>query len=194
MLCYKFNFFIIFSPDIVEQLPLNYLTSFYVPEDKNNELTQIIRDYPGITLLDMSQVLVQIQGLLGQVTMAVEYLLVLVLLAGVLVLLAALHSSLDDRLQQGAILRTLGAKRQQLQLMQWLEFMLLGVLAGIIAVAGAEVICWVLYEKLFQMQYPWHLNYWLWIPLSSGFLIALLANRSLTTVIKQPPLVILRKL
>ena len=190
----KPNFFIIFSPDIVEQLPLNYLTSFYVPEDKNNELTQIIRDYPGITLLDMSQVLVQIQGLLGQVTMAVEYLLVLVLLAGVLVLLAALHSSLDDRLQQGAILRTLGAKRQQLQLMQWLEFMLLGVLAGIIAVAGAEVICWVLYEKLFQMQYPWHLNYWLWIPLSSGFLIALLANRSLTTVIKQPPLVILRKL
>ncbi len=190
----KPNFFIIFSPDIVEQLPLNYLTSFYVPEDKHTELTQIIRDYPGITLLDMSQVLVQIQGLLGQVTLAVEYLLVLVLLAGVLVLLAALHSSLDDRLQQGAILRTLGAKRQQLQLMQWLEFMLLGVLAGIIAVAGAEVICWVLYEKLFQMQYPWHLNYWLWIPLSSGFLIALLANRSLTTVIKQPPLVILRKL
>lgn len=190
----KPNFFILFSPDIVEQLPLNYLTSFHVPEDKVNELTQIIRDYPGITLLDMSQVLLQIQGLLGQVTLAVEYLLILVLLAGVLVLLAALHSSLDDRLQQGAILRTLGAKRQQLQLMQWLEFMLLGVLAGIIAVAGAEVICWLLYEKLFQMQYPWHLNYWLWIPLSSGFLIALLANRGLTTVIKQPPLVILRKL
>jgi putative ABC transport system permease protein len=190
----KPNFFILFSPDIVEQLPLNYLTSFYVPEDKNNQLTQIIRDYPGITLLDMSQVLAQIQGLLGQITLAVEYLLALVLLAGVLVLLAALHSSLDDRLQQGAILRTLGAKRQQLQLMQWLEFMLLGVLAGIIAVAGAEVICWLLYEKLFQMQYPWHLNYWLWVPLASGFVIALLANRSLTTVIKQPPLVILRKL
>jgi putative ABC transport system permease protein len=190
----KPNFFILFSPDIIEQLPLNYLTSFYAPEDKNNQLTQIIRDYPGITLLDMSQVLLQIQGLLGQITLAVEYLLALVLLAGVLVLLAALHSSLDDRLQQGAILRTLGAKRQQLQLMQWLEFMLLGVLAGIIAVAGAEVICWLLYEKLFKMQYPWHFNYWLWIPLISGFVIALLANRSLTTVIKQPPLVILRKL
>lgn len=190
----KPNFFILFSPDVIEKLPLNFLTSFYVPDDKSNQLTQIIRDYPGITLLDMSQVLVQIQGLLGQVTLAVEYLLALVLLAGVLVLLAALHSSLDDRLQQGAILRTLGAKRQQLQLMQWLEFMLLGALAGIIAVAGAEVICWLLYEKLFKMQYPWHIEYWLWIPIASGFLIALLANRSLTTVIKQPPLVILRKL
>ena len=111
-----------------------------------------------------------------------------------LVLLAALHSSLEDRLQQGAILRTLGAKRQQLRLMQWLEFMLLGTLAGMIAVAGAEVMCWLLYEKLFQMQYPWHLSYWLWVPIASGVVIAALANRSLSTVIKQPPLVILRKL
>ena len=190
----KPNFYIYFSPDIVDKLPLNYLTSFYVPAEKSSQLTQIIRDYPGITLLDMSQVLTQIQGILSQVTLAVEYLLALVLLAGVLVLLAALHSSLEDRLQQGAILRTLGAKRQQLRLMQWLEFMLLGTLAGMIAVAGAEVMCWLLYEKLFQMQYPWHLSYWLWVPIASGVVIAALANRSLSTVIKQPPLVILRKL
>jgi len=190
----KPNFYILFSNDIIEQLPLNYLTSFYVPPEQSHKLTQIIRDYPGITLLDMSQVLIQIQGLLNQVTMAVEYLLALVLLAGVLVLLAALHSSLDDRLQQGAILRTLGAKRQQLQVMQWLEFLLLGALAGFIAVAGAEVIGWLLYQRLFQLQYPWHLSYWLWIPILSGLIIATLANRSLTSVINQPPLVILRKL
>jgi putative ABC transport system permease protein len=142
----------------------------------------------------MSQVLIQVQSLLGQVTLAVEYLLILVLLAGILVLMAALHSSLDDRLQQGAVLRTLGAKRQQLQMMQWFEFLLLGALAGIIAVAGAEIICWLLYQRLFDLEYPWHLSYWLWLPALSAFLIAVLANRNLIKVIKQPPLVILRKL
>jgi putative ABC transport system permease protein len=142
----------------------------------------------------MSQVLIQVQNLLGQVTLAVEYLLILVLLAGILVLLAALHSSLDDRLQQGAVLRTLGAKRQQLQLMQWFEFILLGALAGIIAVAGAEIICWILYQRLFELEYPWHLDYWFWLPALSAILISALANRNLRSVIKQPPLVILRKL
>lgn len=190
----KPNFYVLFSPDIVEQLPLNYLTSFYVPAEINSALTQIIRRYPGITLLDMSQVLIQVQSLLSQVTLAVEYLLVLVLLAGFLVLLAALHSSLDDRLQQGAVLRTLGAKRQQLRQMQWVEFLLLGALAGIIATAGAEIICWLLYQRLFQLEYPWHLQYWLWLPAVAAFLIASLAVRSLTPVIKQAPLVILRKL
>ncbi|MGK0248012.1 MAG: putative ABC transport system permease protein [Oleispira sp.] len=190
----KPNFYILFSVDLLEQLPLNYLTSFYVPVENSKQLTRIIRTYPGITLLDMSQVLIQVQNLLGQVTLAVEYLLILVLLAGVLVLLAALHSSLDDRLQQGAVLRTLGAKRQQLQLMQWFEFILLGALAGIIAVAGAEIICWVLYQRLFELEYPWHLNYWFWLPAVSAILIAALANRNLKSVINQPPLVILRKL
>jgi putative ABC transport system permease protein len=190
----KPNFYVLFSPDIVEQLPLNYLTSFYVPAEINSTLTQIIRRYPGITLLDMSQVLIQVQSLLSQVTLAVEYLLVLVLLAGFLVLLAALHSSLDDRLQQGAVLRTLGAKRQQLRQMQWVEFLLLGALAGIIATAGAEIICWLLYQRLFQLDYPWHFQYWLWLPAVAALLIASLAVRSLAPVIKQAPLVILRKL
>jgi putative ABC transport system permease protein len=190
----KPNFYILFSKDLVQKLPLNYLTSFYAAQEHTHKLTQIIRDYPGITLLDMSQVLVQIQGLLSQVTLAVEYLLILVLLAGLLVLIAALNSSLDDRLQQGAVLRTLGAKRQQLQRMQWYEFLLLGALAGLIAVAGAEVICWVLYQKLFELEYSWHLSYWLYVPVVSALIIALLANRNLTQVIKQPPLVILRKL
>jgi putative ABC transport system permease protein len=190
----KPNFYILFSADLVQQLPLNYLTSFYVPEEYNTQLTQIIRDYPGITLLDMSQVLIQVQSLLGQVTMAVEYLLILVLLAGILVLIAALHSSLDERLQQGAVLRTLGAKRQQLQLMQWYEFLLMGALAGIIAVAGAEIICWILYQRLFEIEYSWHLSYWFWLPALSAILIATLASRNLKSVIKQPPLVILRKL
>lgn len=190
----KPNFYVLFSADVVEQLPLNYLTSFYVPEELNASLTQVIREYPGITLLDMSQVLVQVQSILAQVTLAIEYLLILVLIAGFLVLLAALRSSLDERLQQGAVLRTLGAKRQQLRKMQWFEFLLIGALAGIIATAGAEIICWLLYQRLFEIPYPWHLAYWFWLPAVAALLIATLAVRNLTPVIKQAPLVILRRL
>lgn len=198
----KPNFYILFSADIVAQLPLNYLTSFYAPPEldsdlnlgSNSELTRLIRQYPGITLLDMSQVVKQVQSLLVQVTLAIEYLLVLVLFAGFLVLLAALYSSLDDRLQQGAILRTLGAKRQQLRSMQWIEFILVGGFAGIIATFGAEGICWLLYEYIFKLPYPWHFEYWILMPITVAIVIASLAVRSLTPVVKQPPLVILRKI
>lgn len=190
----KPNFYVLFSPDVIQEIPLSYLTSFYVPVENEGELTSVIRQYPSVTLLDMSQVLNQVQSLLEQVTLAVEYLLSLVLIAGVLVLMAALNSSLGDRLQQGAILRTLGIKKQQLRMTQWAEFLFLGALSGLIAVAGAEVICWALYENLFQLKYPWHITYWLWLPLISSVVIGGLAMKNLNAVIQQPPLVILRKL
>ncbi len=168
--------------------------SFYVEENISTRLTKIIRDFPGITLLDMSQVLNQVQQLLSQLTLAVEYLLLLVLFAGILVLFATLHSSLDGRLQQGAVLRTLGAKKQQFQMMQLIEFLLLGAISGFIAIAGSEMICWLLYQKLFQLPYSWHWSFWLYVPFVSACVIAALAHHSLLPVIKQAPLVVLRKL
>jgi len=187
------NFYMIFSLDVLQHLPVSYLTSFHVPAQKNQQLTQLIRTYPTITLLDMSMVFIQIQRLLEQVSLAVEYLLLLVLLAGILVLMAALHTSLDERIQQGAILRTLGASRAQLRLSQWSEFGLLGLIAGIIALTGAEAICFILYDKLFDLDYQVQWPLWLWLPLSSTLLITLLGALATRRVAKQPPIVVLRE-
>jgi len=187
------NFYMIFSLDVLQHLPVSYLTSFHVPAQKNQQLTQLIRAYPTITLLDMSMVFIQIQRLLEQVSLAVEYLLLLVLLAGILVLMAALHTSLDERIQQGAILRTLGASRAQLRLSQWSEFSLLGLIAGVIALAGAEAICLVLYNKLFDLDYQLQWPLWLWLPICSTLLITLLGALATRRVSKHPPIVVLRE-
>jgi len=89
------NFYMILSATALENLPLAYLTSFHVPLDKQDQLLSLIREFPTVTILDMSMVFGQIQTLVNQVTLAVEYLLLLVFIVGLLVLLAALYSSLD---------------------------------------------------------------------------------------------------
>lgn len=188
------NFYMIFSADMLAQLPASYLTSFHVSADQQSQLTSLIRQYPTITLMDMSMVFVQIQSLLQQVTLAVEYLLLLVLAAGLLVLMAALHASLDERIQQGAVLRTLGASRKQLRFMQWSEFAFLGLIAGLLALAGAEVICLILYNQLFDLEYQLQWQLWLWLPWCSALLITLLAGMATRSVVSQPPVVVLRQL
>ena len=89
--------------------------------------------------MGVEPVLEQIRGILKQVTLAVEYVLVFVLLAGLAVLFAALQATLDQRLYQGALLRTLGAERALLRRATRLEFLLLGLLAGVMAVVAAEL-------------------------------------------------------
>jgi len=187
------NFYMIFSKDVLESLPAAYLTSFHVDKEQHKQLTQLIRQFPTITLLDMSMVFVQIQKLLEQVSMAVEYLLILVLLSGLLVLMATLHSSLDERLQQGAVLRTLGASRLQLRLSQWCEFALLGFVAGVIAIMGAEAICYVLYNKLFDLEYQVQWILWLVLPIISAVFIMLLASITTRKVTRQSPVSVLRE-
>lgn len=188
------NFYMIFSADMLAQLPASYLTSFHIQPEQQSELTALIRQYPTITLLDMSMVFVQIQGLLQQVTLAVEYLLLLVLCAGLLVLMAALHASLDERVQTGAVLRTLGASRQQLRFIQWSEFAFLGLLAGALALTGADVICMILYTQLFDLIYQPQWQLWLWLPWCSALLIMVLAGITTRSVVSQPPIVVLRQL
>lgn len=188
------NFYMILSVSALETLPLSYLTSFYVPLEKQNLLLSLIRDFPTITLLDMSMVFGQIQTLVNQVTLAVEYLLLLVLVAGLLVLSAALYSSLDERIHQGAILRTLGVSKANLRRKQWSEFAFLGLISGVIALLGAELISFSLYTILLDLNYSMQVSLWLWVPVSSAALIMLLGAFVTRKVSQQPPIVVLREL
>ena len=188
------NFYMILSESALDNLPRSYLTSLYVPEDEQAKLMPLIRQFPTITLLDMSMVFGQIQGLVNQVSLAVEYLLLLVLLGGLLVLMAALYSSLDERIQQGAILRTLGASRANLRLKQWSEFAFLGLISGILALVGAEVISFSLYVFILDLDYQLQTTLWLWVPLASALLIMLLGAHATRKISQQAPIVVLREL
>lgn len=188
------NFYMILSASALENLPLSYLTSFYVPLEKQDLLLTLIRNFPTVTLLDMSMVFGQIQTLVNQVTLAVEYLLLLVLVAGLLVLSAALYSSLDERIHQGAILRTLGVSKSNLRRKQWSEFAFLGLISGVIALIGAEIISYCLYTFLLDLNYSMQATLWLWVPSSSAFLIMLLGAFATRKVSQQAPIVVLREL
>ncbi len=188
------NFYMILSASALENLPLSYLTSFYVPLEKQDQLLSLIRNYPTVTILDMSMVFGQIQTLVNQVTLAVEYLLLLVLVAGLLVLSAALHSSLDERIQQGAILRTLGVSKANLRYKQWSEFAFLGLISGGIALLGAEAISFSLYTFLLELDYTMQTWLWLWVPSTSALLIMILGAFATRQVSQKSPIVVLREL
>ena len=188
------NFYMMFSPDVLAALPASYLTSFYVPPAQQAQLTALIRAYPGITLLDMQAVLAQIQGVLQQVTLAVELILLFVLAAAVLVMLSSLVAALPERLREGAIIRTLGGNTALLRRGQLVEFALLGTMAALLALAGADVVCRVLYSGLLNIPYSGQGLAWLWLPLLSALLLALPGMWLLRRTVHAAPLRVLRDL
>ena len=184
----------IFPPGVLDPYPATWMTSFYLPNERKGELAQLLRDFPSVTVIDMDRIMEQVRRILEQVTLAVEYVLVFVLLAGFAVLYAALQASLDERLYEGALLRPLGASRKQLRAGHLAEYALLGALAGLFAAGGAELTVYILYSQVFELAYSFKWWLWLSLPLLGALLIGTAGYWGTRRVVRMSPLLVLNSL
>jgi putative ABC transport system permease protein len=155
------NFFMIFNPQVLADYPASYISSLYVSMDKKVQLQQFLTAYPTISVIDVDAMILQLRKVIEQVSKAVEFILVLVVFAGCLVLVAQVQASMEEREREIAILRTIGAKGSLLRNSILLEFVALGAIAGLMASVAMELSVYLLQSYLFKMQTSFHFEYWL---------------------------------
>lgn len=187
------NFYMVFPPGMLEGFSATYMTSFYLEPGNKPLLVELVRRFPALTILEMDLIIAQVERIFGQVTLAVEYVLLFVLLAGFAVLFAALQASLDERLYEGALLRALGASRRQLRAGHLAEFASLGLLAGLVAAMGTECLAWVLYSQVLHFDYSFKWPVWILAPLAGAVLIGAAGYRGTRPVIERSPVLLLRE-
>lgn len=188
------NFYVIFDRPILDGQGAAFLTSFYLAPDEKSLLVSLLADHPTVSVIEVDQILDQVQRIVQQVTRAVEFILALVLVAGLIVLVASVQATLDTRLQESAILRTLGAKGRVVRGALALEFMSLGALAGILAAVGAQVALYFLQTELLNIQFTPSLLLLVTGPIVGAMLIGAVGITSTRRVTRVPPLLVLRTL
>ena len=188
------NFFMMLSADVMNTLPLNYMTSFHLPADKETDFVSLIQEYPGVTLIDTRALLSQVQSLIERLTLAVELILLCVLAGAILVMLAVLLTTTRARLEEGAVLRTLGASRQQLVRAQRTEFVILGSVSALLALLGGEAVAAGLYLGLLDLPYRSLGWAWLILPPMTVLALWLPGQWMLRPVTRVAPLTVLRGL
>ncbi len=189
----KPNFYMFFTPGTLESYPTTYLTSFYLPKEKKSLLNTLAKQFPGMTILEVDLILEQFKSILTQLTQAINYLLYFALLAGFTVLFAAIHSTLDQRIYEGALLRTLGAHKKLLRRAHLLEFTLLGLLASLFALMLSESLILVLYHFVLHLEYQPDVTLWLITLLAGTVFIALAGYFGVRSVVKHSPMRIFRE-
>ena len=188
------NFYIIFSPGALADFPSTFMTSFYLDADQKLFLNDLLNQHPTMTVIEVDAFIEQIQRIIAQVTLAVELVLVLVLASGALVLLASIQASMDERMKQQAIIRTLGAGRKLIMGSLAIEFCVLGLFAGVLAVLGAEVTVYALETEIFELDHDMNPQLWLLGPLLGMTLIGTLGVLATRRVVDAPPASVLREL
>jgi putative ABC transport system permease protein len=188
------NFFMIFSPGSLSAYPHTWLTSFHLPAERKALLGPLAKAFPSMTILEVDTLLKQFQGILRQVTQAIEYVLVLALGAGFTVLFAAVRATLDERIYEDVLLRTMGAGRRLIRRAQWVEFSVLGGLAGVLAAAISEVVAWVLFDRVFDLAYRFHWENWLMTPVLGALAVGVAGYLSTRSIVRNSPMKVLQAL
>jgi putative ABC transport system permease protein len=189
------NFYAILEPGSLDDAPATIVMVARIEDDGRRATLQrnLIGAFPNVSALDFSRVQEAIDTVLSRVRQAVGFLGAFSALAGVIVLIGALATSRSQRLREGALLRTLGARRRQVLTVLMAEYVALGTVATasglLLAIVGSAIVVpWV-----FELEYT---------PRTGSLALIWVAIVSLTVVVglassrdllRRPPLPVLRE-
>jgi putative ABC transport system permease protein len=186
------NFFMVFSPGALDDMPATYIASLRIEKEQQSVLVKLVRTHPSISVIDLDSILQQVRGIIEKASLSVQAVFIFTLAAGIAVLFAAVQSTIDERRFESAILRALGARKRTVFSGVMAEFAALGAAAGILASAGASILAAIVAVQLFELPYEFNPLLWM-VGVAAGVLIVCasgyIAARGAVTA---PPVDVLR--
>jgi len=187
------NFFMVFSPGVLDDVTGTLITSVHVRPEQRPALVDLVRQFPEVTIIDIAALLSQVRDVMDKAALAVQYVFLFTLAAGLMVLLAAVQATRDERRYESAMLRTLGASRRVVFQGVAAEFTALGLLSGLLAACGATVVGYYLAREVFNLRYA--PDPWVWVVgvIGGAFLVGIAGVLAARSAVTQPPVETLRQ-
>ena len=190
---FNINFFTVVPPGVLDNDPTSWVSSMYLKPEQKSLIAPLVKDFPNVTVIDVEIIMNRVRNIMDRVTLAVEFIFMFSLLAGLAVLFAAIQASQDERRYESAVLRTLGARRSILLRGLFAEFITLGALAGLLAGFAATALAWVLAEYVFHFPYQFNPLLGLAGIVTGALLVGTAGVLGTRNVLSQPPVETLRQ-
>ncbi|MEO2052929.1 MAG: FtsX-like permease family protein [Allomuricauda sp.] len=189
------NFSIVFPAGVLENAPqFGVMTTRTQSDEGSAKLQQqLVREFPNVSILDLKRILSLLEEILGKIGWVINFMAFFSIFVGVAVLMGAIYSSKHQRVKQGALLRTLGAKGAQILKMIAIEYAILGFLGAfmgvLLAVLGSSLLAWMLFETTFA---PSSIPFLIILPAITLLVFALGVGNSIG-IVRNSPLAVLKK-
>jgi len=191
----QINFSIIFPSGVLENAPQFHVltTNASSPEASAELQRNLVRKFPTVSVIDLRQVLTVVEGILNKISWVINFMAFFSILTGVIVLVSSVRNSKYQRIRESVLLRTLGAKGNQILRINALEYLYLGILGTglglFLALGGSMLLAKFVFESDFV--YSWQ-PFVIVVP-SISLLVLFIGLWNSKTVIASPPLKVLRK-
>tara|TARA_Y100001001_G_scaffold144030_1_gene149733 strand:- start:221 stop:2467 length:2247 start_codon:yes stop_codon:yes gene_type:complete len=189
------NFSVVFPSGVLESAPQFSVMTLRTPNDDSSAKLQqkLVSDFPNVSILDLKRILELLEDILAKIGWIINFMAFFSIFVGVAVLMGAIYSSKHQRVKQGALLRTLGAKTFQILKMIAIEYTILGFLGAfmgvVLAVLGSTLLAWMLFDTTFV---PSVIPFAIILP-AITFLVFALGVGNSVGIVRNSPLAVLKK-
>ncbi len=189
------NFSIVFPRGILEDAPqFRVITTKVANEDASAALQQeLVRLFPNISIIDLRQILSVVEEILNKIAWLINFMAFFSILTGIIVLLGAVRTSKFQRIKESVLLRTIGARSSQILKILALEYFYLGILGAlsgiVLSLISSQLLAWLLFDTAFT---PSVFPFLVLFP-AITILVMIIGITNSISVIKSPPLEVLRK-
>lgn len=191
----QLNFNVLFPKGILENAPQFRVLSTYVPDEQASAILQqeLVSKYPNISILDLRQILNVVEKLLDKISWIINFMAFFSILIGIIVLIGAVRTSKHQRIKESVLLRTLGAKSNQIIKIIALEYTYLGVIGSLTGILLSLISSQLLALWIFKTPFvPSIIPFIVLFPFITILVLTIGLSNS-RSVIKNPPLEVLRK-
>jgi len=150
----RFDFAVIFAPGTLDGAPQTHIAAIEVPPNAEDAVEKAATDaFPNISAIRVREALSAAANLLAGIGAAVTGTAAITVLAGALVLAAAVAANRRRQIYDSVVFKVLGATRRRLLGVFLLEYGVLGVVTAIIGSAVGTLAAWGIVKYLMHM--PW---------------------------------------
>jgi putative ABC transport system permease protein len=169
-------FFFVFESGVLEDAPQSIvmMTRIDDPTSRAEMQRDMVVAFPNILALDLTIIIDAIDTLLSKVALAIRFMALFSIGAGIVILIGAIAASRYQRARESVLLKTLGARSRIIFRMLATEYFALGSFAGLAGVALAAIGGWAAVVFVFELDFR--------LP-ALPLLAIWLATAALTTVI-----------
>jgi putative ABC transport system permease protein len=148
------NYAMVFSPGSFDAAPHNMVATVTVPKDAEKRLARTLPPaFPSASLIEVGDVVNQVSSLLTQMAQAIAAAASIAIFAGIAVLVGAIAAARQSRLYDSVILKLLGSTRRQILGAQAMEYGLLAIILGVLALAIGLGGGWFVITQIFKFNF-----------------------------------------
>ena len=148
------NFVLVLSPGVIDKAPHSFLATVRVDGADENAMYNAVTDkYPNISTVRIKDAIAQVDTLLQQLAAGIRAASLVTILAGLLVLAGTIAAGARTRLYDATVLKVVGATRAQIALVYIVEYGVLGVATGIIALFAGTLAAFIAARQILNVNF-----------------------------------------